>query len=109
MSAIINRWIQAHRLSRAVFVAIGLGAILLWFLWNSPPAMVSRESQTGQVISAVKDGVMMIELSDGKQMRVFTPSPVPVAGARVPVVVETYADGSVMAVIDVAAWHGVPR
>lgn len=109
MSSIANRWIQAHRLSRAVFVAVALAGVLLWSLWNTPAPLVSRTTVTGEVVSVVKDGIMVIALPDGRQARVFTPNPAPAVGERIPMTVETYEDGSVTAVIDVQTWKGVPR
>ena len=97
---IIENWMYAHRLSRAVFVALALAGALSYTLWNWPAPLVSRTAQSGQVISAVKDGVMLIELSDGKRVRSFTPYPVPKPGDRVPMIIETYEDGSLHAVID---------
>jgi len=101
---------HAHRLSRAVFVAVALGVVLVWALWNRPPALVSRTTQSGQVVSAVADGVTVIELKDGKRVRALTPHPVPTPGTRIPMIIEIYRDGSVYAVIDQESWRtGVPR
>ena len=96
----IENWMYAHRLSRAVFVAVALAGALAYTWWNWPAPLVSRTTQSGQVISAVKDGVMVIELPDGKHVRAFTPYPVPKPGDHVPMIVETYEDGSIHAVID---------
>jgi len=105
MTRIIERWMHAHRLSRALFVAIAVGGVFIWALWNRPAPMVSRTSQAGQVISAVKGSVMVIELADGKRVRALTPQPPPKPGDRIPMIVETYQDGSVYAVIDLEAWR----
>ena len=43
---------------------------------------------------------MVIELPDGKRVRAFTPYPVPKPSDHVPMIVETYQDGSTHAVID---------
>ena len=97
---IIERWMHAHRLARAVCMATALGGLLVWALWNPPAPMISRSTQMGQVVSAVEGGVTVIALADGKQVRAFTSQPVPKAGDRVPMIVETYEDGSVYAVVD---------
>ncbi len=96
----IENWIYAHRLSRAVFVAVALAGALVYTLWNWPAPLVSQTAQSGLVLSAEKDGVFLIELADGKRLRAFTPHPAPKPGDRVPMIVETYEDGSLHAVID---------
>ncbi|MCI0504577.1 MAG: hypothetical protein L0Z73_00560 [Gammaproteobacteria bacterium] len=110
MPRIIEHWMHAHRLSRAVFVAITVGGVLIWALWNRPPAMIARTPQSGTVISVVNETVTVIELSSGKQVRALTPTPMPKKGDTIPLIVETYEDGSVRAVIDLDAWQtGQPR
>jgi hypothetical protein len=110
MPRIIEHWMHAHRLSRAVFVAITVGGVLIWALWNRPPVMIARTSQLGTVVSIVNETVTVIELSGGKEVRALTPSPAPKKGDKIPLIVETYEDGSVRAVIDLDAWHtGLPR
>jgi hypothetical protein len=96
----LENWRYASRLSRAVFVAVALIGVLLWTLWQWPAPMTSRTSHTGQVISAVKGGVMLIELTNGKRVHASTPYPVPKPGDQIPMIVETYEDGTVRAVID---------
>jgi len=109
MTRIIDRWLHAHRLSRAIFVAVAAGGALLYTLWTWPPPMVSRLSQSGKVVSVVVDGVTVIELADGKRVRALTPQPPPKPGDGIPMVVETYNDGSVMATIDLESWRTAPR
>jgi hypothetical protein len=96
----LENWRYASRLSRAVFVAIALLGALLWTLWQWPAPMTSRTTQTGQVVSAVKDGVMVIELDNGKQVHALTPNPVPKPGDKLTMIVETYEDGTARAYID---------
>jgi len=96
---------HAHRLSRAVFIAITAGGLLLWTLWNRPAPMVSRSPQMGQVVSVAEGGVTVISLADGKRVRALTPRPAPKPGSRIPMIVETYEDGSVYAIIDQEAWR----
>lgn len=105
MSRIIERWLHAHRLSRAIFVAVAAGGALLYTLWTWPPPIVLRTLQPGKVVSVVADGVTVIELADGKRVRALTPRPPPKPGQIMPMVVETYEDGAVVAVIDLEAWR----
>jgi hypothetical protein len=101
----IERWLHAHRLSRAVFIAVTAGGLLLWALWNRPPPMTDRSMQTGEVVSAVAGGVTVIALADGKRVRALNLQPLPKAGDRIPMIVETYQDGSVYAVVDQESWR----
>jgi len=109
MTRIIERWLHAHRLSRAMFVAVAAGGALLYTLWTWPPPMVLRMSQSGKVVSVVADGVTVIELAAGKRVRALTPQPPPKPGDSMPMVVETYKDGSVRATIDLESWRITPR
>jgi len=105
VSRIVESWLNAHRLSRAVFAAVVLTGALAWMLWDRPPARLSRDQVTGTVVSAVADGATLIALPDGHHVRALTPRPLPRPGDRMPLVVETYADGTVYAVIDLDAWR----
>ncbi len=102
---IIENWMNAHRLSRAVFLAVALGGLLVWELWNPPPRMVSRSAQVGQVVSVTEGGVTVITLADGKQVRALSLQPAPKSGDKITMVVETYEDGTARAVVDEEAWR----
>lgn len=100
MGRMLENWRYASRLSRAVFVAIALLGALLWTLWQWPAPMSSRTKQNGRVMSAVKGGVMLIELDNGKLVRALTPHRVTKPGDTLPMIVEIYEDGTVRAYID---------
>jgi hypothetical protein len=101
----IDNWLHAHRLSRAVFLAVVLLGLLVWAVLNKPPAMVARVNQAGEVISVIEDGATLIRLPDGKRVRIFTPRPLPHPGDKIPMVVENYEDGTARASIDLDAWR----
>jgi hypothetical protein len=101
----IDNWIHAHRLSRAVFVAVALLGLLVWSLLNKPPAMIDRSFQVGEVITVIKDGATLIKLADGRHVRTLTPQPLPQPGDTIPMIVESYEDGTAMAVVDINAWR----
>lgn len=105
MGRMFDNWRYWSRLSRVVFVAIALLGALLWTLWHWPAPMTSRFSETGEVVSAAKGGVMVLELANGKRVRAITPDPVPKSGDRFPMIVETYEDGTVRAYIDRDSLH----
>jgi low affinity Fe/Cu permease len=104
MSKFFDSWAHAHRLSRAVFMAMFAGGLLVWALWFGPPPRVSRATQTGQVVSVAEGGVTVITLADGKQVRVMAKVAMK-AGDSVPMIVETYEDGSIVAFVDEQAWR----
>jgi len=103
MGRMLENWRYASRLSRAVFVAIALLGALLWALWQWPAPMTSRTTQTGQVVSVANDGVMLIELENGKQVRALATHLVRKPGDTLPMIVETYEDGTSRAYIDLEA------
>ena len=96
----LENWRYASRLSRAVFVAIALLGVLLWTLWNWPAPMTSRAVQTGHVVSAAKDGLIQIKLGNGKYVYALAPNLAPKPGDKLPMIVETYEDGTIRAFID---------
>lgn len=100
MGKMFDNWRHASRLSRAVFAAIALSGALLWTLWQWPPLMTSRTTQTGEVVSVNKGGVVLIRLNDGKQVRALISNRIPKVGDTLPMIVETYEDGSIRAYIN---------
>lgn len=100
MGRMLENWRYASRLSRAVFVAIGLLGALLWTLWQWPAPMTSRTSHMGQVISVAQGGVMLIKLDNGKHVHALTSQVVTKPGDTLPMIIETYEDGTVRAYID---------
>lgn len=100
MGRMLENWRYASRLSRAVFVAIGLLGALLWTLWQWPAPLTSRTSHIGQVISVNQGGVMLIKLDNGKQVHALVPQLAIKPGDTLPMIVETYEDNTVRAYID---------
>ena len=96
----LENWRYASRLSRAVFVAIALLGVLLWTLWQWPAPMTSRTAQTGEVVSIGKDGVIQIKLVNGKHVRALAQNLASKSGDKLPMIVETYEDGTIRAYID---------
>ncbi|MGD8577216.1 MAG: hypothetical protein PVG13_09000 [Thiohalophilus sp.] len=95
MGKMLENWRYASRLSRAVFVAVALLAILLWTLWQWPTPMVSRIFQQGQVVSVAQGGTVLVRLDSGTEVRLMATGRVLKAGDKVPLIVETYEDGSI--------------
>ena len=104
MGKMLENWRYASRLSRAVFVAVALLGALLWTLWQWPAPMASRTTQVGEVVSVSKD-VILIKLANGKQVRALAPNLAAKPGDSLPMIVESYEDGTVRAYIDQDAAH----
>jgi hypothetical protein len=104
MGSLINSWLRAHRLSRAIFVAVALAGILLWGLLNWPAPLVSRHTEQGRVISA-SEQFAMVELANGKKVRLYFLPPFPQPGDSVPLIRETYRDGTTLYLVDNDTWQ----
>jgi hypothetical protein len=100
----IDSWMRAHRLSRAIFVAVGLVLLLIWALLNKPAPLVSQATEQAQVISA-SNHFAVVQLADGRKVRLYFPSPEPRPGASVRLIRETYADGKTLYLLDIEAWQ----
>jgi hypothetical protein len=100
----INSWFRGHRLSRAIFVAAGLTGILIWGLLNRPSPLVSQVTEQGRVISA-SERFGLVELADGRTVRLYFLPPQPQPGDSVPLIRETYGDGKILYLVDLDAWQ----
>lgn len=105
MVKFIEQILHAQRLSKAVFMAIVTGGLLLWALWTRPPPMIEHSTQIGEVVSVAAGGVTEIRLPGGRRARIMTPQPAPRIGDRITMIVETFEGGRVDAYIDLEAWR----
>lgn len=100
---------RARHVSRVFFLAAVLLLAVGWALWSKPAAQVSSSPEWGRVIS-VTDRFGVLEIADGRKVRVFLPTPAPRVGDTVPLRAERYADGKVLYRVDADAWRGgAPR
>jgi len=96
---------RARYVTRVVF----LGAVLLlavaWALWSRPAAVVTTRAEQGRVV-AVQDRFGVVQIADGRKVRLFLPTPRPKPDDVVPLVMERRADGKESYRIDAEAWRG---
>jgi hypothetical protein len=85
-----------------------IGVVLLlavgWAIWSRPAALVSVNSESGQMLS-VTERFGVVQVADGRKVRVALPLPVPKPGDAVPLVAEHYKDGTARYRIDADAWR----
>ncbi|HCU54157.1 MAG TPA: hypothetical protein DIC36_07760 [Gammaproteobacteria bacterium] len=87
---------------------------VIWVAVESSNKVLKRENVTGNVLEVkevlqTKNGsahLAQVELPDQSRIRLMLPlsPPHPVAGDRIPLVVEHYEDGKSMYALDWAAW-----
>ena len=104
MGSMINSWIRAHRLSRAIYVAVVLVVVLVWGLVYWPTPLVSRGTEEGRVISA-SENFGLVELADGRKVRLYFLPPYPRPGDSVPLIRETYKDGTTLYQVNLDEWQ----
>jgi hypothetical protein len=100
-----------YRLGRAIAAALGLLVAFLWLNWARSNPPTSRERTTALITKIVDlpiggdaDCVALIRLDDGREGRLRVPRYAAADGGRVPLVVESYANGDVYLVFDVERW-----
>lgn len=96
---------RARYVTRAVFLAAVLVLAVGWALWSRPAAVVATAPEQGRVIS-VQERFGVVEIADGRRVRLFLPTPAPRPGDTVPLLMERHADGKVLYRIDTQAWRG---
>jgi hypothetical protein len=110
MSRFLDNWLNAQRVSYAVFIAVAMGGLLIWTLATWPPPLASHSATGATVVSIADCGYGVVTLDDGTRLRLQFFRPFPRPGDRVPMLVETYEDGSRGYALDREAWiAGGPR
>jgi hypothetical protein len=117
LSKFWDNWATAHRNTRAAAAVVALGLGLAWMWLADPGEPLARRAQTGiveQVYGPAGEAarghdrpICLVRLEDGKRTRIGIGPPRPKPGDRVPLVVETYADGSRRAYLDRDRWLGL--
>lgn len=100
---------RARYATRILFAAVVLLLAVGWAIWSKPAAIVSASAEQGQVLS-VQDRFGVVQIADGRKVRLFLPTPTPKPGDAVPLTAERRSDGKVVYRIDVDTWRGAsPR
>lgn len=95
---------RARHVTRILFVVAILLLAAGWAIWNRPTAVVSTDAAQGRVLSA-QEHFGVVQIADGRKVRLFFPAPPPKPGDRVPLRAERHADGRVIYRIDADAWR----
>lgn len=114
MSRFGDNWAVAHRNTSAGAAVVGLVAVLVWARCSGPGDLVETQRESAVVERVVGPQgaldearpVCLLRLEDGRQVRLQVGPPPPEVGDSVPVEVETYADGSRRAYLDLERWRG---
>jgi len=108
---LLTTFSRSYRLSRAIGAGVSLLVALLWMTWARSHPPTSRERTVATItkivdlpVGADTDCVALIRLDDGREGRLVVPRYAAVDGGRVPLVVESYADGDTFLVFDVEKW-----
>ena len=95
---------RSRHATRVIFLGVVLLLAVGWALWSRPAAKVSEATGQGRMLS-VTDRFGVVEIADGRKVRVMLPSPAPKAGDEVPLRIEYFADGKARYAIDADAWR----
>jgi hypothetical protein len=95
---------RSRQTTRVIFIAAVLLLAVGAAIWMRPAALVSTSPEQGRLLS-VTERFGVVEIGDGRKVRVALPTPPPKAGEAVPLLAEHYADGKTRYRIDVDAWR----
>ena len=95
---------RARQLTRAFFIGVVLLLVVGAAIWMRPAALVSANSEQGQMLS-VTERFGVVQIADGRKVQVAVPLPAPKPGDTVPLLAEHYADGTTRYRIDADAWR----
>lgn len=95
---------RSRHVTRVFFIGAVLLLAVAWAIWSRPAALVAVDSEQGRVLS-VTDRFGVVEIADGRKVRVVLPVPAPKKDDTVPLQAERYADGTSRYRIDADAWR----
>jgi hypothetical protein len=80
------------------------GSALLYGMFTRETHVVSRSHESGTVQSVLAQ-VGVVELKDGRRVRVMFAPPVPKEGDKIPLIVERFRDGKERYYLDQDRWQ----
>ena len=93
--------------ARIIAIALVLIPIVAWFVWRDPGSLQGTARTSGTVVEYSKH-LALLNLPSGEQVRLYSgPNPVK-AGDVLPLIADTYTNGTVQYRVDFKAL-GVPR
>jgi hypothetical protein len=109
--SLLGTWVRSYRLARAISAALFLTVATVWLWWARSHPPTARERMTATItkivdmpVGADSDCVALIQLEDGREGRLLVPRYAAAAGGRVPLYVESYANGDTYLTFDVERW-----
>ena len=90
--------------TRAIFSGVLLLLAVGWIIFNRPAPLREVVAGEGQLLS-VNDSVGVVQIEDGRKVRLMLPHVSLKAGDEVPLRVERFADGKERYSFDLEAWR----
>jgi len=98
---------RGHMAARIIAIALVVLPIVAWFVWRNPGSLAGTTHTSGTVVEYSKH-IALLNLPSGEQVRLYSgPNPVK-PGDVVPLVADTYSNGTVQYRVDFKA-PGVPQ
>lgn len=97
---------RGHMTARIIAIAIVLVPIVVWFMWRDPGHLVGSSPATGTVVEYQKH-IALLNLANGEQVRLYSGPQDVKAGQILPLIADTYSNGTVQYRVDFKAL-GVP-
>jgi hypothetical protein len=97
---------RGHMTARIIAIAIVLVPIVVWFMWRDPGRLVGSAPTTGRVVEYQKH-IALLNLANGEQVRLYSGPQDVKAGQVLPLIADTYSNGTVQYRVDFKAL-GVP-
>jgi hypothetical protein len=103
----IDGFKRGHTMARVIGIAIVLVPIVVWFAWRDPGHLVSSAGATGTVIEYYKP-IALITLASGDRVRVYVGPQGAKPGEVLPLIADTYSNGSVQYRVDLKTLPASP-
>src|SRR5882672_882360 len=105
-SSPVDGFKRGHMTARIIAIALVLLPIVAWFVWRDPGSLANTTHTSGKVVEYSKH-IALLDLPSGEQVRLYSgPNPVK-PGDVLPLVADTYSNGTVQYRVDFKAM-GVP-
>lgn len=93
---------RGHMTARIIAIALVLLPIVAWFIWRNPGSLAGTTRTSGTVVEYSKH-IALLNLPSGEQVRLYSgPNPVK-AGDVLPLIADTYSNGTVQYRVDFEA------
>jgi len=97
---------RGHMMARIIGIAVVLVPIVVWFAWRDPGHLVSSAPASGTVVEYQKP-IALLTLASGDRVRVYVGPQGVKAGDVLPLIADTYSNGSVQYRVNLKALPGV--